>query len=161
MKKYLLGLLALLLLAFPAAAQQFPGKYQATPGTLIDNQGTSPLTDDRSRVVTRGMCDTSATITVAAAAVQEIVALTSGQIIYVCAFVISGDTLATVGQFRYGTGTTCGTGTTQLTGAMRMVDEGNIALASEGVLFQTIASNALCIAATTGAITGFIQYKKY
>lgn len=161
MKKLLAGLLALFLLIAPAAAQTFPGKYQATLPTLIDQQGTSPLTDINSRLVVKDMCDSSAAISVAAAAVQEIVALTASQSIYVCSFVITGDTLATTGQFRYGTGTTCGTGTVNLTGAMRMPDEGAITLSNDGYLFRTIASNAICISAVTGAITGFIEYTKF
>lgn len=161
MKHLLIGLLALFALTFPVDAQQFPGRYQATPPTLTDQQGTSPLTDINSRLVTKDMCDSSAAISVAAAATQEIVALTASQSIYVCSFVITGDTLATTGQFKYGTGVTCGTGTVNLTGAMRMPDEGGIFVSNTGYLFKTIASNALCITAATGAITGFIEYIKF
>jgi hypothetical protein len=107
-------------------------------------------------------CPSSAVINVAAGATQEIVALTSSQIIRVCSIVISADTLATTATFSYGTGTTCGTGNVALTGAMRLQDEGNISISAEnGSLMRTAASNALCIAAATGAVTGFISYLKY
>lgn len=163
--KHLIALLALLLLVLPAEAQQFPGRYQATPTTLIDNQGTSPLTDNTSRLVVRPpvLCESSAVIDVSAGATDELVALTAGQTIYVCSFSISGDTAATTAQFKYGTGTTCGTGTVNLTGVMRLADEGNISLSAGagGTLFRTIAANALCLAATTGAVTGFVSYSKF
>lgn len=161
MKKLFWALAAFIALTIPAAAQQFPGKYQVAPPVLLDRQGTSPLTDSNSRLITKDMCDSSAAISVAAAAVQEIVALTAAQSIYVCSFVITGDTLATTGQFRYGTGTTCGSGTVNLTGAMRMPDEGGIFMANTGYVFKTIAANAFCISAVTGAITGFIEYTKF
>lgn len=106
-------------------------------------------------------CDTSAVINVSAAATTQLVALTTGQKIRVCSFVISGDTAATVATFVYGTGTNCASSPANLTGAMRIADEGNIAISSNGVLFETIVSNALCLTATTGAVTGFLSYTKY
>ena len=107
-------------------------------------------------------CPSSAVINVSAAATTQLVALQSSQIIRVCSFVISGDTAATTATFVYGTGANCGTGTTSITGAMRMVDEGNIsATGMNGSLFRTIASNALCLTAATGAVTGFVTYAQY
>lgn len=107
-------------------------------------------------------CGSSAVINVSAAATTELVALTASQVIRVCSFVISGDTAATTATFVYGTGSNCATGQTALTGAMRMVDEGNISSTGmQGSLFRTAASNALCLTAATGAVTGFVTYAKY
>jgi hypothetical protein len=107
-------------------------------------------------------CPSSAVINVAAAATTQLVALASSQIIRVCSFVISGDTLATTATFVYGTGANCGTGQVALTGAMRLPDEGSIALSGmNGSLFRSIASNALCLTAATGAVTGFVTYAQY
>lgn len=107
-------------------------------------------------------CPSSAVINVAAAATTQLVALASSQIIRVCSFVISGDTLATTATFVYGTGSNCATGQAALTGAMRLPDEGSIALSGmNGSLFRTIASNALCLTAATGAVTGFVTYAQY
>lgn len=107
-------------------------------------------------------CPSSAVINVAAAATTQLVALQSSQIIRVCSFVISGDTAATTATFVYGTGSNCATGQVSLTGAMRMVDEGNISSTGmNGSLFRTIASNALCLTAATGAVTGFVTYAQY
>jgi hypothetical protein len=107
-------------------------------------------------------CSSSAVINVSAAATTELVALTASQVIRVCSFVISGDTLATTATFVYGTGANCGSGQVALTGAMRMPDEGSIALSAEnGSLFRTASANALCLTAATGAVTGFVTYAKY
>ena len=107
-------------------------------------------------------CPSSAVINVSAAATTELVALSASQIIRVCSFVISGDTAATTATFVYGTGANCGSGTTSLTGAMRMQDEGSISSTGmNGSLFRTAASNALCLTAATGAVTGFVTYAKY
>jgi len=107
-------------------------------------------------------CANSAAISVAAGTTTELVALTASQVIRVCGFVISGDTLATTAKFVYGTGVACGSGTTDITGAMRMPDEGSIShTGMNGSAFRTIASNALCITTTTGAVTGFVTYAKY
>jgi hypothetical protein len=110
---------------------------------------------------TISQCDSSAVINVSAAATTQLVALTTGQKIRVCSFVISGDTAATVATFVYGTGSNCAGSPANLTGAMRIADEGNISISSNGVLFETIVSNALCLTAVTGAVTGFISYTKY
>lgn len=106
-------------------------------------------------------CDSSAAISVSAAATTEIVALTTAKTIKVCSLVISGDTIATTAKFVYGTGTNCGTGTADITAAMRIQDEGNIAISGSGVLFKALVSNALCLTAATGAVTGFLSYSKY
>lgn len=107
-------------------------------------------------------CPSSAVINVSAGSTTQLVALASSQIIRVCSFVITGDTAATTATFVYGTGSNCGTGTTSITGAMRMPDEGSIALSGmNGSLFRTIASNALCLTAATGAVTGFVTYAQY
>lgn len=107
-------------------------------------------------------CPSSAVINVAAAATTQLIALASSQIIRVCSFVITGDTAATTATFVYGTGANCATGQVALTGAMRMVDEGGISSTGmNGSLFRSIASNALCLTAATGAVTGFVTYAQY
>lgn len=107
-------------------------------------------------------CPNTAVINVAAAATTQLVALSGSTVIRVCSFAITGDTAATTATFVYGTGTNCGTGTTSITGAMRMVDEGNIVMSSgNGSLFRGLAANALCLTAATGAVTGFVTYAQY
>ena len=107
-------------------------------------------------------CPLSAPISVASAATTEIVALSASTIVRVCGFVISGDTLATVATFVDGTGTNCGTSPSNMTGAMRLVDEGNISFSpSSGSAFRGRAGRAICLTAATGAVTGLLTYAQY
>lgn len=114
-------------------------------------------------VIGQERADKSAVIDVTAAATDILVTRSPDQIsaIYVTGFSISGDTLATVAEFKYGTGTTCGTGTISLTGAMRMCDECNITYGNGiGVIFRVPPGNDLCLTATTGAVLGIVTYSQ-
>lgn len=109
-------------------------------------------------------CNQSASITVSAAASAVLVAGSGLQNIFVCGFVVTADTLATVVQFSSGTGTTCGTGTVNRGGAMRLCDECNISFRHELPIWQVPnPSNGsrtpdFCISATTGAVTGILIF---
>ena len=96
-------------------------------------------------------CNQTIAISIAAANTQTILAGYGTDPIYVCGFVISGDTLATTGIFK--------SGSISLTGAMRMPDEGSIVAGNfyDSQLFQTPGGGNLTITAATGAITGFIR----
>lgn len=105
-------------------------------------------------------CASSAIISVSSGTTAEIVALTTGQIIKVCSIVLTADTIATTAKFVYGTGANCAGGPADITGAMRLQDEGNISISAPAPLFRTLVSNALCLTTATGAVTGFITYTK-
>lgn len=106
------------------------------------------------------ICDKSVVINVASGTTGQLVAITTGSTVYVCGFVISGDTLATTAQFVTGTGTTCGTGTVNLTGAMRLCDECAIAIGSGvGIVFQGNFNGAVCLTTATGVVTGILTFK--
>lgn len=106
-------------------------------------------------------CPNSAVINVTAAATTELVALTASQVIRVCSFVLT-ESLAGTAKFVYGTGANCGTGTTDLTGAMALATNASLAIsAANGSLLRTASANALCLTAVTGNITGFVSYAKY
>lgn len=106
-------------------------------------------------------CDSVAVVNVTAAATTQLVALVAARSIRVCALVITASATGTA-QFKNGTGSNCGTGTASLTGAMAVLINGAIALGSgSGELFKTPVSNALCLAAVTGNITGFVSYAVY
>jgi hypothetical protein len=92
----------------------------------------------------------------------ELVALTSGQTIFLCGSSLTlGGTAPTV-AFVYGTGTTCGTGQTSLTGAINPTAGLILNLGWGGTVFSTAVSNALCIliTGTTPTIRGQITYVK-
>lgn len=103
-------------------------------------------------------CTLSAPVSVTAGATTEIAALAAGKAIRVCSFVITQATAGTA-KFVYGTGTNCGTGTTDLTAAMAIATNGSIAAnVGNGSLFRSPPGNALCLSAVTGNVTGFINY---
>jgi hypothetical protein len=91
----------------------------------------------------------------------EIVALTSGNVIYVCSYSFVVSAAASV-RLVYGTGTACATGETGLTGAYPFAANGGIAISGGAVLMKTAASNALCIETSTSVnVHGHVTYAKY
>jgi hypothetical protein len=107
--------------------------------------------------------DSSVIISVAAAATQKLVSGVAGKQIYITGYTWSGDTTATVGQLEYGTGTTCGTGTTTISGAYKVAANGAINRGGPTglVLAPVPAGKDLCIVATTGALAGDVSYTQF
>lgn len=106
-------------------------------------------------------CPLSAVVSVTAGSTTQIVALAASQIIRVCGFSVSMSAAGTA-QWVYGTGANCGTGTTNLTGATTLAT-GTPWTYSAGVgsVMRSAASNALCLAAVTGNVTGIVTYAQY
>jgi hypothetical protein len=98
-------------------------------------------------------------IDTAASGNVELVALNSGDIVYVCGYDLVADGAVAV-QFIYGTGTACATGETDLSGPMSFAANGGISVANTGVVqFKSALSNALCIEnSTTGGVRGILKY---
>ncbi len=93
----------------------------------------------------------SSTIVAAAAATTQIIAATGGISIYVCGYQMSQVATAGTLQWEYGTGASCGTGTTTLTGAMGVTASQPIAYGgAAGTIMTAPQGNALCLV-TTGA----------
>lgn len=107
-------------------------------------------------------CPNTAAVSVTAGNTTEIVALTASQVIRICSIVIS-TSLAGTAQFIYGTGTNCGTGTTNISGAINLATATPLAItaAGGGSLMRSASANAFCIAAVTGNVSGFITYAKF
>ncbi|HEX2656206.1 MAG TPA: hypothetical protein VHN11_21495 [Xanthobacteraceae bacterium] len=106
--------------------------------------------------------DASAKIDISTATTTQLVALSSGKKIYITNYkVIAGGT----GNFKfvYGTGTNCGTGTTDLEGANNLTAQaGSVAGSGLGPVLVVPASNALC--ATTSAavqMSGHVAYTQF
>lgn len=119
------------------------------------DSSAAPLVTDTSgrlRIDTTDPCAspsvTKSNVSVAITANSELVALTSGQTIYVCSYnlVLTGTT-PTV-QFVYGTGAVCVTGQVALSGAMNPTAGSLLSSGFGGTLFPTAASNALCALVT-------------
>jgi hypothetical protein len=106
-------------------------------------------------------CSNSAVIDVTGGATDQLVALSGSTVIRVCSYNVTASASATF-TFQYGTGVTCGTGTTALTGVMQIAANASNGMSGmNGSLFRGAAANALCLAATGGNITGFVTYAQY
>lgn len=143
------------------------GRSNTLVGGLFDQGGNSqalldyPYIFNGSTWDRQSTCANSAVVNVTAGNTTELVALTASQSIRVCSVAISASAAGTA-QLLYGTGTNCGTSPQNLTGAMSLATGTPLSVsAGNGSLFRTAASNALCLAAVTGNVTGFISYAKY
>lgn len=107
-------------------------------------------------------CDQTAAISTAAAATGQLVALTAGQRIAVCSYVLNGAG-ATTAKFVRGTGAACGTGTADVTGAMKLIDGSSIPHGSgAGALFRLPAGEALCLTNSAAVqVSGHVTFAKF
>lgn len=107
-------------------------------------------------------CPNTAAISVTAGNTTQIVALSGSTIIRVCSIAVSMSAAGTA-QFVYGTGSNCGTGTTNITGAMTLATGTPMTLAAPAgsSVMRGAAANALCVAAVTGNVTGWLSYAQY
>lgn len=107
-------------------------------------------------------CDNQAVYDASTSGSTQLVALTSGQTIYVCGFVIFSAGTVNV-NLRYGTGTACATGPTNITPAFQLTAQTGASYGNgEGVVTKTIASNALCINTSAAvAVQALVTYAKF
>lgn len=105
------------------------------------------------------MCDQSAPISVSASGDFQLVALTGGKQVHVCAYnlLANGSTAATL---EYGTGSNCATGKTSITGAYPLTAQTGLSAGSGlGQLFAAPVSNAVCINnGSAQTVSGLITY---
>ena len=176
-----LGICALYTLGFrwfvsPAEAQQPPSLvYGNSSGTIVPLAvnstgnlvvGTGTNSIGTVNLSTADPCQaanvvkSSAVINVTTDA--ELVALTSGQTIYVCGYEMTVGGTAPTYRFIYGTGTTCATGLTGLTGTYLPVVGADDSFGPGSTIFATIASNALCLdtGGTSPSAQGVLTYVK-
>jgi len=107
------------------------------------------------------ICQNSVAISTASSGNVELVALTSGETVYVCEWnVIATGTVAV--QLVYGTGTACATSETNLTGAYPLVANAGLVDRSDFAMMRTASGNALCIE-LSGAVQvdGVLYYTKF
>jgi hypothetical protein len=97
-------------------------------------------------------------ITGTVAARTKIVTGSAGKSIYVTALMLVPAATSAV-TFSYGTGTDCGTGTTNLTGTMTFNTGQTVTLGSGyGTVLRVPAGNDLCITVSTAAAPGTLSY---
>ena len=99
----------------------------------------------------------SAPVTLAAAGTVSVVAPVTGQAIYVCGFTVVTQATSTA-QLEYGTGATCGTGTTVLSGTI--LASTTWVTPSNATQVVTPITQRLCAVSTgaTGAANGWVSY---
>jgi hypothetical protein len=107
------------------------------------------------------ICDKSAFITPNTATTTQIVALVSAQTIYVCSYSVSflGSATANTGIFKYGTGSSCGTGTTSLSATLQgptATGSGTVVTRGSGIgyLMKTASATALCFTTSAAVAVG-------
>jgi hypothetical protein len=137
---------------------QIAGVSTAT-GSGKNSTGTQRV----SPALDSGVCnpvDTSqVAVNVSTSGNNEIVALASGQTIYVCDVTLVANGTVEV-QLVYGTGTACATGETDMTGAMPFILNTGWTHDYQGRL-KTAAANALCIELSAGvAVRGVVTYRQ-
>lgn len=110
-------------------------------------------------------CTDVAIIDTAANGLTQLVALTAGQTIYVCSFVLTAE--ATVdARLVTGTGTACATGTTPITGNFAFsTTTGMLGVANGsglGMVTKGLVANALCVQTSAGVqVNGQVSYAKF
>ena len=107
----------------------------------------------------------SAPFTITTATTTSIVAVSGTTQVFVCGFVVSmtGTTTANTIVLEYGTGATCGGGTTALTGTMSsgILTTGGTVIVYNEPLKPTPAANGVCILSTVGtgpSISGVLTF---
>ena len=95
--------------------------------------------------VNASVAKTSVAVNVSSATTTQLVALTSGKQVYVCGVVLSLAGTAPTTLFEYGTGASCGSGTTSLTGTIAASTGTLETLGWGGTMFTAPTGNALCI----------------
>lgn len=106
-------------------------------------------------------CPNTAPINITAGTTGQVIALSGSTVIRVCSFAVSLATAGTV-SFLYGTGSTCGTGTTGIMSAMTLGSGVPFALSgARGSVFRGAAANAVCVSAVTGSAVGWMTYAQF
>lgn len=132
---------------------------KGSAGAGNTDAGTQRVVIAKDSAVCNPKDTAQAVISTASSGNVELVALTAGQTIYVCDFtLVSTGTVAV--QLVYGTGTACGTGETNMTGAMPFVANGGWTHNYDGRL-KTAEANALCIELSAATqVDGVVTYRK-
>ena len=142
------------------------GTAGSYPVTIQGNAAGVPVpvtpATNSAGVTSQVQSDSSASINVSTAATTQVVAASSGKVIYVTAWDVVVAAAENV-TLEYGTGTNCGTGTTALTGPYPLAANGGLAKGSGlGVLFKVPAGNALCIVTSAATqASGSVSYAQF
>ena len=133
---------------------------QIAAGTAASS--TLPIYVQGSTAQAAIQADKSALLNDANATATQIVALSGSTKIYLTGYSIVAAVAENV-KFQYGTGTNCGTGTTDITSLMAFAANGGISRGNgQGILFTVPSGNALCVtASTTGPTAVDVSYAQF
>jgi hypothetical protein len=111
-------------------------------------------------------CTQSVAVNITTATTTQIVALSGSTVIRVCGYMLTqGNVTADNVTFEYGTGASCGTGTTVITGPLALPATVGAVIAQtagSGSLFRGASANALCIlTSAAGTVTGYVTFAQY
>jgi hypothetical protein len=168
--------------ATPTNAALVEGQYLTAPGTMtsgnsaplqidingnlrtnvMNSNANGPATMANSSPVSLGGLNQSVPINISTATTTQLVALSGSTKVYIMAWdVIAGGTGNIT--LEYGTGASCGTGTTVLTGAYNLTAQAGIAKGSGAAPVLVVpAGNALC-ALTSAAVqmSGSVTFQQF
>lgn len=132
---------------------------KGSAGAGNTDSGTARVVIAKDSAVCNAKDTLQAVISTASSGNVELVALTAGQTIYVCDWTLVA-TGAVAVQIVYGTGSACGTGETDMTGAMPLAANGGWTHNYDGRL-KTAEANALCIELSAAVqVDGVVTYRK-
>ena len=109
-------------------------------------------------------CDLSVAINISSATTTQLVAPSGTKSVYVCAFSFTVSGTTPTAQFEYGTGASCGSGTTALTGPYTPIVGNEIAAgAGMGTIMRAPAANGVCLVTTgtTPGAQGVLTYAQF
>lgn len=136
--------------------------YTQAPGSAAPSRALAMGARGGANLVAVSQPTATVAISVSTATTTQVVALSSGQVIHVGSFsLISAGTGNA--RFVYGTGTNCGTGTTNLTGDYPLIANAGISLgAGLGPVLVVPAGNALCLTTSAAvAIGGHVTHTQF
>lgn len=149
MKKLLYAVaLACALLSTPAAAQ------------IVSYTSMSP---EGARITVPGIqASGSKKVSISTATTTEVIALVTGKPIYITSFGIHSAGTTTT-KFVYGTGTNCGTGTTDLTDVFDLTASDGMVLGNgTGMVLYVPPGNAFCVTNTAAVhVGGSVSYAQF
>lgn len=130
---------------------------------FLNNAATSAIPTTQSGVATALItCDNSITYDASTNGSTQLVALASGQKIYVCGYSILAAGTVNV-ELDYGTGTACATGNAKMTPAYQLTAQVGIVDGAPSYRgLATIASNELCLKTNAGvAVQAIVYYTRF
>lgn len=136
--------------------------YTQTPGSAVPTRAIAIGARSGANLVQIIQGDTTAKIDVSTATTTQLVALSGSTKVYVTSLSIIAGGTGNI-KFVYGTGSSCGTGTTDLTANYNLTAQSGLALgAGLGPVLVVPASQALCVTTSAAVqMSGHVTYTQF